>query len=265
MSSKERLLPRSIQERLATARFGRRIYYLPETDSTNRVAAGLAAQGEPEGTVVITDRQRKGRGRRDRTWQSPPFQDLLFSLILRPGGEVKPVPALSLVFSLTVSEILSAVIGRNIQVKWPNDVVCEGRKLCGILAESTVRSGRPDFLVAGLGVNINTRLEEFSPELRNLAASCRTLSGRDWDRLELLARLLDSLENSYTTFQSGGFEPFIQAYRRRLTVLEKQISFEQGGRVATARVEDVNPDGSLLVVLPSGERRALYGEEVSLL
>ena len=265
MDSENRLLPRLIQARLETACLGRRIYYLPETDSTNRVAAELAGRGEFEGTVVITDFQRRGRGRLNRTWQSPPFENLLFSIILRPDDKVANVLTLTLVFSLAVSRTLSAALGKDINVKWPNDVVCEGRKLCGILAESTVRAGRTDCLVVGIGININTRAQQFEPAIRATAASCRTLTGRAWDRLDLLGRILTELENSYTVFQADGFTPFIKAYRERLAILRKPVSFELKGQVTTGLVEDINPDGSLAVILPSGDRRDLFGEEVSLL
>jgi BirA family biotin operon repressor/biotin-[acetyl-CoA-carboxylase] ligase len=265
MDNQNRLLPRLIRDRLVTTRLGRRIYYLPETDSTNRVAAELAAHGEPEGTVVITDYQRRGRGRLDRTWASPPFKSLLFSILLRPGDEVMNVQTLTLVFSLAVSQTLSAALGKYIQVKWPNDVLCDGRKLCGILAESTVRSGRTDCLIVGIGLNVNTREEQFEPAIRETAASCRTLTGRSWDRLDLLAQLLEALEDGYTGFQTDGFNSFRQAYRERLAILQKPVSFELKGQVTTGLVEDINPDGSLAVILPSGERWDLFGEEITLL
>lgn len=257
----EPLLPGDVRGRLATARAGRRLYYFPETDSTNDVAIDLARRGEPEGAVVYTDFQRRGRGRRDRAWNSPRGLDLLFSLVLRPPGTARDALPLALAASVAVSDAVGRALGVAVGVKWPNDVVWSGRKLAGILCESgDGRGGR--YVVVGVGINVNSGPGDLPGEVRATAVTCRTIAGRPLDRAGLFVSILESLEATYGRFRAGGFPVLRDEYEARLAFAGRRVVFEREGRDETGRVLGVADDGALRVLPAEGPETLLYGETV---
>lgn len=265
MSGQGRLLPARLKSLFVTQDFGRRIYYYPETVSTNTAAVKLARAGEPHGTIVVADFQSRGRGRLDHQWASRAGEDLLFTLILRPGGDpgLKDMLPVTLVFSLAVASTLSAALACDVSVKWPNDIIAQGGKIGGILAEGTSPPSGDGFVAVGTGVNVNSLPGSFPAQLRERVATCRSVSGRQWDRAALLADLLMSMEGHYRRFRRDGFEALRPDYERGLTLLGRAISFERGGRCVTATVEGVGVDGALRVRCGAGDPPlSLYNEEV---
>lgn len=255
------LLPADVRHRLATARAGRRLYYFPETDSTNDVAIDLARRGEPEGAVVYTEFQRRGRGRRERDWNSPRGRDLLFSLLLRPPGSARDALPLALAASVAVSDALGSALETPVGVKWPNDVVHAGRKLAGILCEAGEGSaGR--HVVVGIGVNVNSGPADLPQDLRATAVSCRTIAGAPLDRAALFASLLEALETIYGRFRAGGFAVLREEYEHRLAWAGRRVAFDREGREETGRVTGVADDGALRVQSDGGPEVLLYGETV---
>jgi BirA family biotin operon repressor/biotin-[acetyl-CoA-carboxylase] ligase len=254
-------LPANVQRRLATARLGRRIFFYPEIASTNDAALELARAGEPEGTVVMADHQREGRGRRGHTWSSPPQRDVLMSLVLRPGSDTRGALPVTLVAALSIAVVLSKLLDVEVGVKWPNDVLCARGKLAGILAESSSSSAGLAHLVVGIGINVNVRAGEFPGELHNPAASCYTLTGQDWDRADIAADVLGTIEAYYDRLLRDGFGPLRSAYEARLLNMEREVSFEQRGARAYGVVRGVAEDGALRVEV-NGEERLLYGESI---
>lgn len=257
-------LPADVQRRLATARLGRRIFFYPEIASTNDAALELARRGEPEGTVVMADHQREGRGRRGHTWSSPPQRDVLMSLVLRPGSDARGALPVTLVAALSIAVVLSKLLDVEVGVKWPNDVLCARGKLAGILAESSSSSAGLSHLVVGIGINVNVRAEEFPVELRYPAASCRTLTGQDWDRADLAADVLGTIEAYYDRLLRDGFGPLRGAYEARLVHMGRTVQFASRGVRAEGTVVGVAPDGALRVDV-NGEETLLYGESIEVL
>ncbi len=255
-------LPADLRRRLATAYLGRRCYFYPETDSTNDVALALAAAGEPEGTVVVADYQRRGRGRRAHTWSSPTGKDLLFSMVLRPESDARGALPVTLAVATAVSVTLTKCLDVDVLVKWPNDVVVRAGKIAGILAESASSGGRLTHAVVGVGVNVNTAEADFTGELEGRAASCRTLSGVEWDRADLLADLLGTIEAYYDRFKRDGFGPLASAYEARLLQAGKRVAFERDGARMSGRASGVARDGALVVRLDDGREVTLYSEHV---
>jgi BirA family biotin operon repressor/biotin-[acetyl-CoA-carboxylase] ligase len=256
------LLPGEIRRRLETRAFGRRVYYLAEVDSTNRLAVDLARAGEAHGSLVVADHQTSGRGRRQRRWESPPGRNLLFSLILRPEESAWEVLPLTLALSMGIARALSEIASKEAGVKWPNDVEVEGKKIAGMLSESSSRGGRTTFLVVGTGVNVNVRIDELGDEFRDRSCSCYTLTGREWDRSDVLARILLYLERSYDEFLGEGFSSMAARYKEMLRILGKRVRFERRSEITWGTVLDVASDGGLVVDTPGG-RLTLYEEEVS--
>ncbi|HEU4928972.1 MAG TPA: biotin--[acetyl-CoA-carboxylase] ligase [Candidatus Krumholzibacteria bacterium] len=255
-------LPADVQRRLATAYLGRRYYFYPETDSTNDIAIALAGQGEAEGTVVATDYQRRGRGRRSHTWHSPPHSNLLFSIILRPRGDARAALPVTLVVATAVSVTLTKLLDRDLLVKWPNDVVtADGKKIAGILAESASSGGGTlSHVVVGIGVNVN--VAQFPGELHSVATSCRILTGVDWDRADVLADLLGTVEAYYDRFVRDGFGALLSSYEARLVQAGKRVSVERGGARVLGRVQGIARDGALVIRLDDASELELYSEHV---
>jgi BirA family biotin operon repressor/biotin-[acetyl-CoA-carboxylase] ligase len=258
------LLPADLRRRLASARLGRRVYFYPETDSTNDVALQLARGGEEEGTIVLADYQRRGRGRRGNTWSSPRGRDLLVSIILHPEGDARATLAVTLVAATAISVVLSKLLDVEVGVEWPNDVVTPAGKIAGLLAESAASTRGVAFVVVGAGINVNSRAEDFARE-GHAAASCRTLTGLEWDRVDVLADVLGTIEAYYDRFRRDGFGPLRAAYESRLRHMDRAVAFERGGRRETGRVRGVALDGALRVTLEGGEEVALYSETVEVL
>ena len=255
-------LPADVQRRLASARLGRRIYFHPDIASTNERALELARAGEPEGTVVMADHQRAGRGRRGQAWSSPAHRNLLMSIILRPDTDARGALAVTLVAAVSVSVVLSKLLDVEFHVKWPNDVVCDRGKIAGILAESSATAASVSHVVLGIGVNVNARAEEFPAALPYPAASCLTLTGVEWDRADIAADVLGTMEAYYDRFLRDGFAPLRGAYEARLLHLGRAVAFEQNGARAEGIVRGVAGDGALRVECGGGEETLLYSETI---
>jgi BirA family biotin operon repressor/biotin-[acetyl-CoA-carboxylase] ligase len=263
----DRLFPPRVTERLRTRRFGRRIYYYPETDSTNRVAVGLIARGEVEGALVVADFQTAGRGRLGRAWSSPPGRDLLFTLVLRPGETAAALLPVTLVLASAIASCLSDLLRVEVGVKWPNDVVTAGGKIGGILAEKPARTGGAGAgaLAVGIGLNVNSERDDFPAAYRDRAVSCRTVTGTEHDRADVLCRVLGVMEDRYADFCNRGFAKLRGRYEARLFMRGKRVSFERGGETVSGVVEGVAEDGALRVApgRSGGASMLLYGEEVT--
>jgi BirA family biotin operon repressor/biotin-[acetyl-CoA-carboxylase] ligase len=258
-------LPADLRRRLSTARLGRRVYFYPETDSTNDVALALARNGEEDGTIVVADFQRRGRGRRGNDWSSPRGCDLLVSVILRPGGEARGALAVTLVVATAIAVALSKLLDVEIGVEWPNDVVSPAGKIAGVLAESASSGGDVDYVVVGLGINVNAGEDDFAPPLRATAASCRTLTGVEWDRATVLADVLGTIEAYYDRFRRDGFGPLRGAYESRMRQMGLPVAFARAGVRETGRARGVTLDGALRVALDRGGDAELYSETVEVI
>ena len=165
---------------------GKKIFHYEEIDSTNREALDMAKNGAEEGTVVVSECQRQGRGRFQRVWESPRSKGTYFSFILRPCVPMKSVPQLTLLTGVAVAQSMREVSGCVASVKWPNDILINGKKVCGILAEAKTRKGGqyPEYIVIGVGMNVNFAYDEFPPDIQAVATSLFLESGHLINRVE---------------------------------------------------------------------------------
>ncbi len=169
--------------------------WLAEAESTNDVAREWAISGAPGGAVVVAARQTRGRGRRARVWHSPPGTGLYASFILRPGWPAADAPNLAILCAMGAFRALEKAGVPGLRVKWPNDILAGGRKICGVLVEPRIGGGRVEFAVVGIGINVGQGAEDFPPELRGTATSCR-IEGAAIGVDELLELLVDSLHEA---------------------------------------------------------------------
>jgi BirA family transcriptional regulator, biotin operon repressor / biotin---[acetyl-CoA-carboxylase] ligase len=203
----------------------------------------------PEGALVVADHQTAGRGRLGRTWEAPPGTAILCSLLLKPPPE-RHAPELSLVAGVAVADMLERATGLSVQIKWPNDVMLRRRKVAGCLAE-----GRDGAVVLGIGVNVNQRSEE----LPEGAGSLRTLTGREWDREELLASLLDDLGHRYEEWRAGGLDAVYEGLAPRDFLRGRRVSVNGTSGVASK----IDRDGRLEIEVGHGEHVTVESGEVS--
>jgi BirA family transcriptional regulator, biotin operon repressor / biotin---[acetyl-CoA-carboxylase] ligase len=225
---------------------------LGRVDSTQTVAFALAADGAVDRTVVVAQAQTAGRGRRGRLWLDEPGASLLTSIILRPRLEPARLPTLSLAAGVAVVEALERVTGLKPRLKWPNDVLVDGRKLAGILLES--RLGPSPLVVLGIGVNLTQRV--FPPDLAERATSVRLATGRRVDADTLLTALLESLDTWRTRLETEGWAPIRERWCALTETLGRRVSIDDVQGIAV----DVDEDGALIVAEGDVRRRVVAGE-----
>lgn len=236
---------------------GRRIVWHEATESTNDDARRAAEAEEPEGLVVIADVQTAGRGRMSRTWTSPPGQDILFSVLLRPNS--LDLPRMPLIAGLAVARTLDAFTDEPITLKWPNDVRAADRKISGSLVESgSSKTGY--FAVIGTGVNINLDATAH-PEISEIATSLRTLTGKPVSRREVMRKLLFEMDRIYSSPEHMG--TLVSDWSARLETIGQEIDVRWGDELIHGVAEGVDETGRLLLRDGSGELRLLEAGEVT--
>jgi len=196
------LTPDMLRQRLKGSLFGKRIYHFFKTDSTNLVALELGHAGEPEGAVVVAEEQTAGRGRAGRAWHSEHAAGIYATLLLRPRLAPVQAPLLTMMAGLSAHAAIQAQTGLTVDLKWPNDLLINGKKVGGILTEMHAEPGQIRFVIVGIGLNVNQ--EKFAGELGAIATSLRLETGKTQSRLELLVRLLREFENDYNQFLREG-------------------------------------------------------------
>ena len=252
------LSPASITSNLGTHFVGQRVICYPSLTSTMEVAKQEAQLGAVEGTVVIADEQTAGRGRIKRVWLSPKGS-LALSIILYPS--VVNLPSLIMLASLAVVHSIEAVTGLRSQIKWPNDVLVNGRKVCGILIESSVRGNIVDYAIIGIGINVNLRLSDF-PAIQSIATSLSAELGRGVSRLNLVRRLLVEMERLYLALQAG--VSIYEEWRDSLVTLGRRVRVKSGKTVYEGVAESVARDGSLLLRHSNGDLSKIVAGDATL-
>ena len=248
----------SITNNLETRFIGQRVIYYPSLTSTMEVAKREAQQGAAEGTIIIADEQTAGKGRMKRLWLSP-RGSIALSVILYP--DVAYLPSLVMLASLAVVHSIEAVTGLKAQVKWPNDVLINGKKVCGILVESELRRDIVNYAIVGIGVNVNLRLADF-PEILPIATSLSDELGREVSRLELIRRLLVEIERLYLALPAGG--SIYEEWRDKLVTLGRRVSVNWGITSYEGIAESVASDGSLLLRHSDGSLTKIMAGDITL-
>lgn len=257
------LLPAEIREKPTTRVFGRRdIVYLPQVDSTNTRAKELAGRGAPEGALVITEQQTGGRGRRGRTWFSPPGEAIYVSLILRPRITPVEAPKMTLMAGVAVAETLLSAISLEARIKWPNDILVGGKKIAGILTELSTEMDAINFVIVGLGLNVN--IGAFPDELRGSATSVLLETGKRFPRVKLIREFLGWFEKYYAEFQRTGFAPLLARWKYLSDMIGKTVTVDVLGSRHRGEVHGIDEDGILILKDSRGDYHRIFSGEVLL-
>jgi BirA family biotin operon repressor/biotin-[acetyl-CoA-carboxylase] ligase len=251
----------SIKRGLKTELIGQSIVYYSSIGSTNEVLKELAAQGAPEGTLVIADEQTGGKGRLGRKWLAPRSTSLLMSLLFRPDLPPGQAPRLTMICSLAIAHAIEGLTGLPVGLKWPNDIFVRGKKAGGILTESGATGGRLDYVVVGMGLNVNLAISAL-PELRGMATSLSQELGREVSRLELLWRILGGIEARYNSLRRG--ESPHEEWAARLITLGREVQVATPDGVLAGWAEGVDADGALILRTPDGQRERILAGDVTL-
>ncbi len=262
------LSQRQIEKALRQMTFWRKVVYLPVTGSTNDVAKGLAAQGAPEGTVVVADEQTAGRGRLGRRWVAPPSTCLLCSLLFRPSLSLSQANRLTMLCSLAAADPAKEIAGLQVFLKWPNDLIVQSpawKKLSGVLTETGmtrhIAGTQLDFVIVGIGINVNVP-PEVLPDLDSNATSILVETGREVDRATLLIALLAGVERRYEALRAG--ESPHQEWAVRLATLGRPVKVTTSDGVLAGVAESVDEDGALLLRTLDGALHRLLAGDVTL-
>ena len=230
--------------------------WLESVGSTNDHAIALAKDGAPGGTVVAAETQTAGRGRLGRKWVSPAGLNLYFSVILRPELSASDVPLITLMCAVEAASALKAATGAEVKLKWPNDLLLDGRKLGGILVESHMRGAQVEFVVAGLGININSRQEDFPVEVRDIATSLFIAASRKHPRAPILKSVAESVikgAGALAKDGSDGAEEMLFMWKIMNATLGRRVRAGDTGQEHEGQAIDLDENGMLLVKKDSGE------------
>ncbi|MEW5737505.1 MAG: biotin--[acetyl-CoA-carboxylase] ligase [Myxococcota bacterium] len=255
----DRLTALELLPLLATRELGRTVHHFESIDSTNRAAFELAQDGAFHGEVVIAEAQTAGKGRRGRTWSSPSGKNLYCSVILRPEIPPARAPELTLVAAVALAETLREA-GGAAGIKWPNDVQIAGRKVAGILTELSADVERVQFVIVGIGVNLNASAEDFPPEVAEVATSLMLARGSTVPRALFTAALFTRLESWLDTWTEQGFGPVREAWRKLATILGQEVLVRSEQRELRGVAEDIDETGALILRVGGGVERVLAGD-----
>jgi BirA family biotin operon repressor/biotin-[acetyl-CoA-carboxylase] ligase len=258
------LIADDLMARLGPARLiGRDIRVFHKTGSTSDVAEKLARDGVPEGVVIFAERQNQGRGRLGRAWLSPAGKGLLFSILLRPALRPQEATRLTVTAATAIARAIQQQTGLSPEIKWPNDLMLGGRKICGILTELSAELDHVRHVILGLGLNVNLTSDDFPPELRQIATSLRIAAGRNISRPELATALLQELDLAYARVLQGDFAGVADEWEQRCTTIGHLISIRIGERVIRGRAEALDESGALLLRTEHGHLERIIGGDVT--
>jgi BirA family biotin operon repressor/biotin-[acetyl-CoA-carboxylase] ligase len=253
-----------IQAGLGTEQIGKEIYTLPQASSTNEVAFGLALKGAEEGTVVLSELQTKGKGRMGRTWESPAGLNIYLSIILRPRIVPSKTPLITLMSAVACAEAINEVTGLLPAIKWPNDLLVEGKKLGGILTEADMELDRINFVIVGMGINVNMARVMFPPSIMDTATSLQVVLGREISKIALIQSLLRHLEQWYQRLARGRGEEVTRRWKELSLVKAQQIEVTSLGEVVRGTALDIDEDGALLVQTDNNRIKRVVAGDVTL-
>ncbi|NMA87125.1 MAG: biotin--[acetyl-CoA-carboxylase] ligase [Tissierellia bacterium] len=262
INSPDILTYEEIEEYLKTEFIGRNIQYFESLSSTNIKAKEIAME-MPEGSIIISEEQTNGKGRLGRDWTSPKGKGIWMSIILKPDLEPTEVAKLTLIGAAAVHQGLEEM-GINSKIKWPNDIIIENKKVCGILTEMSCELNIINYCIMGIGINVNLETEDFSEELKEKATSLRIIRGEEINRKILLANILNHFEKLYIPFRYiGDISKSIKISRENSILIGKDIRIIRGDTEKVGKALDIDEEGQLVVEMENGNIEKVYSGEVS--
>lgn len=254
---------RSVRDRLVAQRLGTEFHYFAEIGSTNTYARRLAEQGAREGELVVADSQTDGRGRLGRRWVSPANLNLYFSVILRPKLPPARAPQITLMAAVALAETLQSFLPVPPAIKWPNDITVNGKKLAGILTEMSCGTKAVDFVILGIGVNVNYPVDLMPEAIRQRATSVSAECLKKISREDFLRRLIQHLDRCYGEIEENGFAPLAPRWEAYFGWRGQPVRIELLGQVMFGIARGLDHDGALLLEDDHGSLQRVIAGDVT--
>lgn len=254
------LLPYEVKRELKTNFIGHDIHYFKEVDSTNDVAKYLAEEGAEEGTIVIAEIQNRGKGRRGKTWISPPG-GVWMSIILRPDIPPFNAPQLTLVTGVAVAETLQKECNLDVGIKWPNDILIGNKKVCGILTEVNASIEKVNYVVVGIGIDMNVDVPLLPPDLQKGATSLKNELNTEINGAILVQKFLLEFETIYNEFKAGKFPEILKEWRSLSKTIGNNVEVRTRGKTIRGEAVGINKEGILILELEDGSLRKIISGE----
>ncbi len=262
VSAPDILSATEIGHKLKTKFIGKVIHSFNTVKSTNDTARQLAEKGATEGTIVTAEKQTLGKGRLGRSWHSPEKMGIYVSIVLRPKFSPDKAPGLSIMSALAVAETLNEHSPKKVQIKWPNDILINGRKVSGVLTELSAEKNKINHVIVGIGINVKQSQIDFPPNFRAAATSLTCETGNEVSRVELLKQLLFCFEKEYLRYKKGQLAKSLPRIRKWSSLLNREVALRWNGATVTGRAVDIDLSGSLIIE-SAGNRMTVSSGEVT--
>jgi BirA family biotin operon repressor/biotin-[acetyl-CoA-carboxylase] ligase len=248
--------PGEITQNLKTEIIGKKVYFFENIPSTNLFAKQLIQKNAKEGTIVISDIQSSGRGRKNRTWHSPPG-GLWFSVILYPEVCPKRGMLITMAVSISVAQAIKEITGLNLEIKWPNDLLLKEKKVCGILTEINADLDKINYAIVGIGINVNNEIDE---NLKNIALSLKQGFGSEISRNKLLRSILINLDKNYKKLINRDYKYIEKTWISFTKIIGRKIQITDEKKVTEGIVKDIDENGHLIIESEFGEIKIVSGD-----
>ncbi len=264
LKTPEKITADEIRLGLKTEFIGRNIYYEESVESTQKIAHRLANEDVPEGTTVIAEEQFSGRGRMERKWHSPKYTGIWMSLILRPNIPLTKAPQLTLLTAVAVVQAIEEITGLTPEIKWPNDILMNGKKVTGILTELQAEADRIHSVIIGIGINVNQKNDDFPTELQETASSLLIEKGEPISRAELIKSIFLYIEKWYGIYLEKGFSAIKLLWESYAVSIGKHLKARTLTEVIEGKALGITEDGVLLLEDKNGAIRHIYSADIEL-
>jgi BirA family biotin operon repressor/biotin-[acetyl-CoA-carboxylase] ligase len=261
----DRLIPAEIKWKLRTRILGKEILSYKKVDSTNAIAYAFAEKGLKEGSVILAEEQEKGKGRHGRTWLSPSESGIYLSVILRPQITPNEISKITLLAAVAAARAIRETADLQAMIKWPNDILVNHKKVCGILTEMKAEQDRVDFIVIGIGINVNTQMKQLpkgASSLREELPDSRT--DEQVSRVDLTRKLIEKLEEDYFLLKKDGFQPIMDEWKRLSDMIGSRVKVVLQNRTFEGLVHDIDPDGALVVRRDAGTLEKVSSGDIAM-
>jgi BirA family biotin operon repressor/biotin-[acetyl-CoA-carboxylase] ligase len=264
LKTPEKITADEIRLGLTTSYIGRNIHYEESVESTQRIAHRFASEDVPEGTVIIAEEQLSGRGRMDRKWHSPKYTGIWMSLIIRPNIPLSKAPQLTLLTAVAIVQAIEETTDLLPEIKWPNDILINGKKVTGILTELQAEADRIHSIIIGIGLNVNQTMEDFPLELRETASSLLIELGKTVSRAQLIRSIFKNFENLYTLYLNQGFLPIKLLWEGYTSSIGKNIRARTLTTTIEGKALGITDDGVLKLEDQTGYIHHIYSADIEI-
>lgn len=252
----------SLLSKLKTQRFGKQLRLVSKTESTQNEAYAWAAAGAPEGALIVAEEQVSGRGRRGHVWHSPAGKGIWMSMVLKPRISLQFTPHLTLLTAVAVCRAIKRIASIQVGIKWPNDLLVNDRKVCGILLESVAEDERLIHVIAGIGISVNLDEQDYPSALGKIATSLKIECGQEIDRATLLAEVLLEWEQLYKLYEEKGFGTIRTLWEANSVMIGRSVTIETPYGVAQGTAQGLDEMGALVLQLPNGAVQKVFSGDV---